>query len=173
MKLKLLTAGNEELVDPGLCEIRDALLRLVGQEGQEAILEDPDGKKRLQLSLVGAGEELTCLIEYHEYLPGAGGQEVDDKSYSCEGVPFSTAVELFHLYLEGDENWRNKIEWELNPAFVLFHRLREEVWEKGLRGEGIDFLSLEGKLPGEKIQKLMRRHSLALKVQGSSMRSAF
>ena len=54
MKLKLLTAGNEELVDPGLGEIRDALLRLVGQEGQAAILDDPDGKKRLQLSIMSS-----------------------------------------------------------------------------------------------------------------------
>lgn len=167
MRLKLLTLFGEDLVDPSLEQTRAALLSLAGKESSRVILEDTIRENSLQLTLGENEQGQSCLVEYWEYLPGAGGQGETPRRYSCEGVALSAAIELFQLYLGGDETWRNKIDWELDSAVTLFSYLRDEVWGKGSRGEGFDFSSLEGKLPGEKIQKLRRRYRLALKVQQS------
>ena len=112
MKLMLLSADEEDLVDPDEDKIRTALTRLPEfSDGvpARAVLVHDNGKDFIQyVAKTKGGKVRNCHIQYCEHLgDGAGFRQ-----YSAENKTIEQVIKLFQMYAAGDPKWQGRIGWE-------------------------------------------------------------
>ena len=112
MRLMLLSADKEDLVDLDGDKIRIALTRLPEfSDGvpARAVLVHDNGKDFIQYVAKTKGEKVhNCHIQYCEHLgDGAGFRQ-----YSAENKTIEQVIKLFQMYAAGDPKWQGRIGWE-------------------------------------------------------------
>jgi len=112
MELRLLSADEEDLVDPDEDKIRTALTRLPEfSDGApaRAVLVHDNGKDFIQYVAKTKGSKVrNCHVQYCEYLEDGA----EFSQYFSEKRTIDQAIKLFQRYAAGDPKWQGRMAWK-------------------------------------------------------------
>ena len=125
MELRLLSADEDNLVDPDEDIIRTALTRLPkfsGGRPARAVLIHDNGKDFIQFVVRKKdGKNRNCYVQYCE------NQEdgADLGLYSSKKKTTEQVIKLFQRYAAGDPKWHGEVDWKpFKPKWPLYRGLR-------------------------------------------------
>ena len=112
MELRLLSADEEDLVDPDEDKIRTALTRLPEfSDGApaRAVLVHDNGKDFIQyVAKTKGGQVRNCHVQYCEYLEDG----TEFSQYFSEKRTIDQVIKLFQRYAAGDPKWQGRLAWK-------------------------------------------------------------